>query len=164
MFFVGCSSNLQNVMRDNSLDRVETAKGMPNKDGDYDAREENLAVDAIRDQEVKVDPKKGYPILVDNRWNGNMSIEIEIRKNGFFLRGPIIKGFDFDSLGSKEDFLMPGTYEVTFKVNSFCIFAIQDLEVTTAPIWDSEAQKSYNLVIKVPKCPRRMRHYGYRRR
>jgi hypothetical protein len=145
LVFSNCSSTLQNAERENSLYGAETARGEARQTGSYDDREENLAKQEINDRDVTVDPKRGYPGLVDNE--SNDPVTITVKKASFWGNNPITAQFDFYGNGAREGYLMPGSYEVSCYLGGILQWK-KIYEVTTAPKWDDKQKKYYYWIIR----------------
>jgi len=166
---VGCCStktmtNLSEAQLNKSFGDVEQSEGRrPN--GNFNKREDYLALIQISSQNVKADPKKGYPILVVN---GTLAedVTVSLRKSSqvcfvdWFFINPIVLEVNFHGMGSKEDSLMPGMYWATYHFNDGSQFS-EKWEVTSAPHWDAKTEKSYGCVIQVPCWSDYRYHYRY---
>jgi hypothetical protein len=139
-----CSSTLQNTEQENSLYGVEAARGEAKQTGSYDDREEKLAKQEINDRDLTVDPKRGYPILVVNY--SNDPVTITVKKASFWGNNPVTRTFHFYGKGAKDDFLMPGSYDVECSLGHIPQWRMV-YEVTTAPQWDDNQKGYYSCVI-----------------
>jgi hypothetical protein len=159
---VGCSSTLQNVERDNSLDRIEAIKGEKNQDGNFADRQEALAEQSILDREVSADAKKGYRVLIVN--HSPRTVRIEIKKSSFFCINPVTASFVFYGDGSKDHYLMPGKYDVECWANNWLLWS-KTYEVTTAPNWDDNTKQYYHCIMGNIRdnCYYDNNEYGYSR-